>query len=407
MAKKIPKITDRNEIVEILEDISIYIKEYICSSDSNFVLYYKYLNHSDLATFGKALDKNKLDDNLLYYLTLSEMRKNKINPKKRTKTAHQSNINLPDDFWGDLNMKIPKDISRDGTTNKINTYAEVYLVNDTLKYFSSEYTNKVFEVLGKKPKKEEKWNSSSNVIVDEGDITQIEISVGVHGLGLSKNKNFHNLRHHLFKDDAIYFLIEKDNCDKLKLFVMPYKNPIFFSLINERNSILDKYMDSEKEIIDSLPPSEETAKKKAETYRKHQNKWRKKLAEEMKNYSPNGEVFCPFTGVKVNFEEVGTIFRASHIKPYVDSSEKERYDINNGLILIADADALFDQHYISINKNKNLVFSFLLQKNKPLRDSILLKPYIFKDILNDERIKYLKIHYETFLEEEEKRKEKF
>ena len=41
------------------------------------------------------------------------------------------------------------------------------------------------------------------------------------------------------------------------------------------------------------------------------------------------------------------MLRASHIKEWSESSREERIDANNGLLLCANHDALFDRHLIS------------------------------------------------------------
>lgn len=40
---------------------------------------------------------------------------------------------------------------------------------------------------------------------------------------------------------------------------------------------------------------------------------------------------------------------ASHIKPWSQSDNQERLDVNNGLLLCLNHDALFDKGYISFN----------------------------------------------------------
>jgi putative restriction endonuclease len=48
---------------------------------------------------------------------------------------------------------------------------------------------------------------------------------------------------------------------------------------------------------------------------------------------------------------------ASHIKPWKDSSNKERLDGENGLLLSPNIDHLFDRGYISFESNGNLIIS--------------------------------------------------
>ena len=86
-----------------------------------------------------------------------------------------------------------------------------------------------------------------------------------------------------------------------------------------------------------------------EKTRKNQSKWRLLLAEEMMGYTTNeNEIFCPLTYITVNFDSAGTLFRASHIKGFADCNVDEAFDINNGIIMVANADALFDKHLITI-----------------------------------------------------------
>ncbi|PEF62037.1 hypothetical protein COJ93_11675 [Bacillus anthracis] len=48
---------------------------------------------------------------------------------------------------------------------------------------------------------------------------------------------------------------------------------------------------------------------------------------------------------------------ASHIKPWSQSNHKERLDVNNGLLLCPNHDALFDKGYISFNKDGRILIS--------------------------------------------------
>ena len=49
--------------------------------------------------------------------------------------------------------------------------------------------------------------------------------------------------------------------------------------------------------------------------------------------------------------------RASHIKPWKDSSDAEKLDGNNGLMLAPHVDHLFDQGYISFTDVGDVIFS--------------------------------------------------
>lgn len=403
-------VRNKEIIQDVLADKSLFLSEYLAKENSEFVLYYKYLTHSDLPTFAKATKQNNLHKNLLYYLTIQEMKDIETRNNRPFETAHQSNIGLPKDFWEDLEMLHPREtVNIDDPSYKlINNYADVYLVNDVLKYFTCHYTNKIFEKLDKEKHSQNKWNTSrAELNIDPNEnLTPIELNHAVHGIGISTDKEFHKLRHHMFKNDILFLLIEKRLDGSKNLFIAPSKNPVFFTLIGESNSMWEKYMYEEQRKLESLIAQDHKLFETEKQTRIHQDKWRRLLADEMMNYTTNDdEVFCPFTWVSADFNRVGTVFRASHIKAYSDSNEEEKYDINNGLLLLASTDALFDKHYITVNEAKELVFSFLIANDRKLINQLLLSQPIFKDILNDERMKYLEFHRNKFFEKEQERKE--
>jgi hypothetical protein len=53
--------------------------------------------------------------------------------------------------------------------------------------------------------------------------------------------------------------------------------------------------------------------------------------------------------------DVEPVLRASHIKPWRESDNRERLDPNNGLLLAAKIDALFDRHLITFDEKGRLV----------------------------------------------------
>ena len=56
---------------------------------------------------------------------------------------------------------------------------------------------------------------------------------------------------------------------------------------------------------------------------------------------------CALTGVSI-----GAVLRASHMKPWVEATDEERLDPENGLLLAANADALFDRYLISFTQTE-------------------------------------------------------
>ncbi len=88
------------------------------------------------------------------------------------------------------------------------------------------------------------------------------------------------------------------------------------------------------------------------------------------------------------------ILIASHIKPFIESSENEAYDPNNGLLLSRTIDSLFDGRkgkppYISFNDDGTIIFSERLAEDV----KEFWKDYQLENIvLNDERKEYLAYH---------------
>lgn len=401
-------VKDYDTILKIIEDKSESLTEHVKrANQSSFVLYYKYLTHSDLPTLGKATKVNSLEDNLLYYLNVREMIDVEERESRPFETAHQSNIGMQKEFWDDLGMKNPRETVGGNVSDKIvNNFANVLLVNDTLKYFNHRYTFKVFEKLNKaiKPRSEKEWTDEKlNLFLNNEEFTRIELTQAVHGLGVSTDVEFSKLRRNMFKNDQLFLLIEKNKSTKT-LFIMPVKNPRFFTIIGETNESWESYQIKQNQRIDRLANQYIQVQEEIAS-RQYQDRWRNLLAEEMMNFTTQDrEVFCPFTFISSNFDNVGTLYRASHIKGYSECEEHEKYDLNNGLLLVANADALFDKHLISVDEDKNLLFSFLMRNDAVLKQKLLLNQQIFKDVLNEERMSYLAVHREKFRLKEEERK---
>ena len=92
------------------------------------------------------------------------------------------------------------------------------------------------------------------------------------------------------------------------------------------------------------------------------------------------------------------VLRASHIKEWSESSREERIDANNGLLLCANHDALFDRHLISFEPNTgNICISASIDSNQRkalnLSESARLS-------MTDRMKSYMQIHYKKFIEKE-------
>jgi len=70
---------------------------------------------------------------------------------------------------------------------------------------------------------------------------------------------------------------------------------------------------------------------------------------------------CPITGI-----DIPSILISSHIKRWSDSSDEERLDPENGILLSPIFDSLFDRHLISFEDNGNILISNLIDSSNLL-----------------------------------------
>ena len=94
--------------------------------------------------------------------------------------------------------------------------------------------------------------------------------------------------------------------------------------------------------------------------------------------------------------------RASHIVPWRASTDEERLDPNNGLLLSANLDALFDRHLITFSADGQLAVSKLLTESDQAKlgplGSMRQKPSLL-------RASYLQRHNAVFHQKERERSE--
>lgn len=93
------------------------------------------------------------------------------------------------------------------------------------------------------------------------------------------------------------------------------------------------------------------------------------------------------------------LLKASHIKPWAASSSSEKLDVENGLLLCPNHDALFDGGFISFSNEGNIIISKRLSKMDCTFTNI--DPSM-KISLSDENKKYLEYHRKNVFFDEEK-----
>ncbi|MBR5596333.1 MAG: HNH endonuclease [Lachnospiraceae bacterium] len=93
-----------------------------------------------------------------------------------------------------------------------------------------------------------------------------------------------------------------------------------------------------------------------------------------------------------------SVLGASHIKEWAVSSREERIDSNNGLLLCANHDALFDRHQISFNPNSgDICISASIDAEQ--RESLNLSD-TFNLSMTDRMKSYMQEHYQKFISKE-------
>jgi putative restriction endonuclease len=104
------------------------------------------------------------------------------------------------------------------------------------------------------------------------------------------------------------------------------------------------------------------------------------------------ESFCRITGVKRQEH-----LRASHCKPWRDSSNEERLDGENGLLLTPNVDHLFDRGFISFEGNGDLLVSPVVHRESLTRLGI--DPSLRKNVgsFSSGQKRYLDFHRENVL----------
>lgn len=80
---------------------------------------------------------------------------------------------------------------------------------------------------------------------------------------------------------------------------------------------------------------------------------------------------------------------AIHIKPWIQSDNKECLDINNELLLCPNHDALFDKGYISFDEDERILISESLEETTKFFMNINKS---IKTALNEGEKKYIKWH---------------
>ena len=152
------------------------------------------------------------------------------------------------------------------------------------------------------------------------------------------------------------------------------------SCFRERPLITDD-LASEVSSFESLP---ETERESLIQSRLGQGQFRQSLIVYWKSCAVTDCAFTP-------------LLRASHIKPWRDSTNRERIDLFNGLLLSPNLDMAFDQGYISFDGKGKIIISPQLKPNDAYSLRITPKLKIKPKLLTDEHLRYLQFHNDNVL----------
>ena len=209
----------------------------------------------------------------------------------------------------------------------------------------------------------------------KGSISQKCIDYGVTKVNLLEVRDailFENIRECLEGDERYIYLNEKGN-DMYKRSMDYFARHLKEDLPSFNSFSFDGIQDTHP-----IVTTESVAIIKA---RKGQGKYRKLL----ESYWGSR---CSVTGTPDSNE--GTLLIASHIKPWLNSNNKERIDKFNGLLLTPNLDKAFDRGYITFDESGGIIISS--QLNSPLGFGISNDLSIPSNKLNQNHYEYLDYH---------------
>jgi len=180
---------------------------------------------------------------------------------------------------------------------------------------------------------------------------------------------------------ALYFLRKEIPTIAKSIKKFKYKD---FEIEIERDGNEDSIQDIEEDIETIVDSSElkKSEKKVLINARVGQGQFRRKLLDYWKG--------CAVTGTKES-----RLLIATHIKPWSVSTNEERVDPYNGLLLIPTLDSAFDRGLISFSDSGKIILSSKIKEASKLGidSEMSIK-------LNEKHLSYLKYHREHIFNDE-------
>lgn len=268
--------------------------------------------------------------------------------------------------------------SPQGGIRKSNRTNTLTLVSDKTKLYDDKAVEDIYYYTGMGQSGDQKM-SGQNLTLAQSNSNGVE----VHFFEVMKKKEY-TYRGQVELSGEPYQEKQKDQDGLLRLvWVFPLRLKYRASKLTKLQSIKNVVNELVEEFkalqqVENLPITD-TEKERMVKARIGQGKFKKLLIER--------ECKCALCGVTDP-----RVLIASHIKPWSASTNEERLDENNGLLLYPNHDALFDKHLISFNLQGKIVISQTLDEVTRIflnvHDELQVK-------LTEKQLRYMVGHYQN------------
>lgn len=268
-----------------------------------------------------------------------------------------------------------------GGMRKSNRTNTLTLISDKTKLYDDKVVDDIYHYTGMGQSGDQKM-SGQNLTLAESDRNGVEI----HFFEVMKPREY-TYRGQVELAGEPYQDQQKDQDGRQRLvWIFPLRlkdsNAKFSklsSVSNDKQELQElQEVFNEMQQVDNLPITQ-TEKERLIKSRIGQGKFKKLLIKR--------DCKCALCGVTDS-----RVLIASHIKPWSASTNEERLDVNNGLLLCPNHDALFDKHLISFDINGKIVISQSLDETARVflnvNDQLRVK-------LNEKQLSYMKGHYQN------------
>lgn len=264
-----------------------------------------------------------------------------------------------------------------GGMRKSNRTNTLTLISDKTKLYEDKVVDDIYHYTGMGQSGDQKM-SGQNLTLAESDRNGVEI----HFFEVMKPREY-TYRGQVELAGEPYQDQQKDQDGKQRLvWVFPLRLKDSKAKFTKLPSPANDKQELQEELngikqVENLP-IDQTEKERLIKSRIGQGKFKKLLME--------CECKCALCGVTDP-----RVLIASHIKPWSASTNEERLDVNNGLLLCPNHDALFDKHLISFDSQGKIILSPSLDETARLflnvHDELRVK-------LNEKQLSYMKGHSE-------------